>query len=203
MELLAFLTLWQITALGHLLGAILGGGAAFTSDFVFVSTIRDGQISHDEMRFLKLISGVVWLGLGVLLLTGAGFFLQDSQVILGSEKILAKLTIVAIILINGIIFHVLHLPRLQGLAGQGREWFVSWLDSPQGRSMFLSGAVSGVSWLSVILLGALRSVPYGYWALIGLYIMALAGALGTGLIVYRIKLKKFKSLVAQDQANGN
>lgn len=165
----------------HLLGVTIGAGGAFVSDAMFFSSVHDEKISPTEMRFLKLGSAAVWIGLGILFLSGIGLVAMEPERILGSEKFWAKMTIVGIIFVNGLFFHRFHMPRLHRHVG---EHFPS-SDEFMRRAPFLlaSGALSVVSWISAIVLGALRSVPYGYEVIMGVYGVAVAAGIAAALIL--------------------
>jgi len=165
----------------HLLGVVFGAGGALASDFIFFSSIKDKKISHTEMRFLKLGSKMIWVGLAILVISGALLFATDPDRYLHSGKFLAKMTIVAIIIANGIVFHLVHIPRLHRHAGKylpSEAEFVR-----RSPSLIASGAISIISWISALVLGAIRSVPYDYWVIMAFYLGILAFGVLTGFIL--------------------
>ncbi|MDP3974836.1 MAG: hypothetical protein Q8P88_00920 [Candidatus Jorgensenbacteria bacterium] len=152
----------------HLLGVAVGAGGAFVSDAMFFSSVRDEKISTTEMRFLTMGSAAVWVGLALLFLSGLGLVWMDPAHTLGSEKFWAKMTVVVIIFANGLFFRRFHIPRLARHVG---EHFPSSDEFIRRVPLLLaSGAVSAVSWVSAIVLGALRGVPYGYGTIMGAYL---------------------------------
>lgn len=151
----------------HLFGVAIGAGGAYLSDMMFFSSVKDKIISHTEMRFLTIGSRAVWIGLALLVLSGTGLFLSDMQGYMQSAKFLAKMSIVGIIILNGIIFHMSHLPRMKRHTG---HHFPSSDEFVRHRPLLAaSGAVSIVSWTSAIILGGLRSVPYTYADIMTVY----------------------------------
>lgn len=174
-------TFWVII---HLFGVIVGAGGAFTSDWIFFSSIKDNVVSRTEMRFLRLSSKMVWIGIAVIVISGAFLFAADPREYIQSSKFLAKMTIVAVIIANGIIFHRHHIPRLHRHVGRN----VSLSEEFMKKSPLLlaSGAVSGVSWLSAFVLGALPEVPYGYPAIMALYLIVL----GLGVLAAILSKKR-------------
>ena len=145
----------------------MGAGSAFFSDLLFLKSTQDTVLSKREIRFLKLGGTVVWVGLCILALSGAGLFFLDMERYLVSSKFLAKMTIVAILIINGIIVHSSHIPRM---ARHANEHFPSSDEFMRKRPLLLlSGAVSFVSWTSALILGTLKSVPYTYETVMLLY----------------------------------
>lgn len=178
-EYLDLLTGRQLLVIIHLFGLALGAGAAFVSDFTFVGALKDRTFTRHELNTLELLSKIVWLGLGVLILSGFFIFLGSTDALLDSSKFLAKMTVVAIIAINGLLFKFVHMPKLNRLVDQD----VSKLDNPRLKGMFISGGLSGVSWATALILGVLRGVEYSYWQIIGVYGLVAVGAMCGGLML--------------------
>jgi len=170
----------SLTAL-HLLGVVIGMGGAFSSDLAFFSSIRDEKISKTEMRFLKLGGKMVWIGLFVIVISGALLFTENPEHYLNSSKFLAKITIVAIIIANGVIFHAVHIPRLHRHAGQH---FPS-SDEFMRKAPFLitSGVISIVSWLSAFFLGILGRSPHDYLEILSVYLAVLLPAAAIAVLL--------------------
>lgn len=158
----------------HIGGAILGAGGAFVSDMLFFRSIRDRQISTSEITSLLRGSKVVWTGIAILILSGILLFLEDPSKYLHSSKFLAKMTIVSIITANGLVFQRIHIPYLRQYTDQ---------DLPV--SLVVSGALSGVSWVSALLLGLAKNVPYSYGTIMTVYIAAVLSAMAIALTFRR------------------
>lgn len=183
--LFGFLDPKTLLLIVHVFGAILGAGGAFASDSMFFSTMRDGRISKDELRFLKLGSRLVWSGLILLALSGAFLVAADPQRYLASSKFLVKLSIVGIIAANGIIFHLIHIPRLE------RSVEKRLASSPEfvrgSHWLMASGAISMVSWTSTVVLGMIRHIPYSYGTIALVYaVLVLLAAAGAVLLRKRL-----------------
>lgn len=165
-----------ILTIFHLLGVALGVGGAFASDLMFFSSVKDEKVTHTEMRFLRLGSTMVWSGLLLLIVSGGLLFLINPSFYANSAKFLAKMTIVGVVLINGIFFHGMHLPRLIRHVGThfpSSDEFVR-----KFPLLLASGAISVTSWISALILGVLRNVPYGYLTIIGVYVLIIVIAIG-------------------------
>lgn len=164
----------------HLLGIALGAGGALASDWIFLISARDGRISRSETRFLSLGSKLVWSGVAILALSGLGLFLLDPIRLLSSPKFLAKMSIVLIIILNGISFHFLHLPRIKRHAG---EHFPSSDEFMRYRfALVASGAISFVSWISALILGAWRNIPFSYLQIMLAYLACLIFAISVAYL---------------------
>ena len=155
----------------HVFGAVIGAGGAYMSDLLFLKAARDEVISKTEIGFLKLGGKIGWFGLFILVLSGTGLFLLDTEKYLASPKFLVKMTIVAVLIINGIIFHATHIPRMARHAGQH---FPSSDEFMRKRPLLLlSGCVSIISWSAALILGMLKSIPYSYETTMLLYAAAV------------------------------
>lgn len=155
----------------HLVGLALGVGGALISDAMFFKAIRDFRITKTEMGFLTLGSAAIITGLALLVLSGAGMFSLDPDRYLASTKFLAKMTIVALLVVNGIVLHQLQIPYLHRLVREGRSTKSGFATH---RTLFLlGGAVSLVSWIAALTLGAFRTIPWPYHSIMGAYFAVL------------------------------
>ena len=173
--------IYTLLIITHLFGVALGVGGAFVSDLMFFKSVRDQKISGTEIEFLKLGSIAVWAGLALLVVSGTGLFLLDTEQYIASSKFLAKMTIVAVIIINGIVFHTIHIPRIMRHMD---HHFPSSDEFMRKRSfLIMSGAVSATSWPCALILGALRDVSYSYTTIMIIYITLLLTATVSALIL--------------------
>ena len=169
---LSFIETKTLLIIVHLLGLAFGVGGAFLSDLMFFRAIKDGRITKGEIDFLNLGSWSVAVGLGVLICSGLWMFSLDPERYLASTKFLAKMTIVAVLAVNGFVLHSVQIPYLKSMA-------LNRIGTKKGfaamRFMFLfSGVVSLVSWVSALVLGAFRSVPWSYEIIISIYLLVLS-----------------------------
>ncbi len=173
--------------IGHLLGVALGAGGAYMSDFIFLSSIKDRYFTKREIEFMTLGSRVVWAGVALLVLSGAGLFSLSPDYYLASSRFLAKMTIVLIIILNGVVFHYLHFPHIRRHSEQylHREHLFHRKSIP----LFVSGAISGVSWTSALILGALRTVPASYLTIMGVYLVVVTMAIAGSLTMRTLHIK--------------
>lgn len=165
----------------HLLGVAVGAGAALTGDLLFFVALSDKKISKDEFNILKSTSTFVWIGLTLLVFSGIGLFTLNSVELLSSSKFLAKMTIILILMINGLIFGVKHLPIIESRIG--KKFFGRRKVKPNEYSLlFASGVVSVVSWVYAIVLGVFANLPFSYSFIMSTYLVALFVG---GLFAYR------------------
>jgi hypothetical protein len=171
----------------HLFGVALGAGAAFTGDWLFLRSIRDRRLSKDEMRLMDTAGVVVWVGLVLLILSGIGLVMQRPDIFLHSDKFWAKMTVVAVIALNGLAFHLVHRPIMKRSVGKK---FSAASEVIRKRSWLMaSGAISVTSWSYAIVLGVLRATPFSYAQFIGLYVVLLILAIGVSFMIKERILK--------------
>jgi hypothetical protein len=148
--------------------------------------VRDGQLAPVEFGFMELGGKIVWVGLVVLILSGSLLFWLNPEGYLASSKFQVKMTIVAIIIINGLVLHLKVLPKFRAAIKEGNMPIGEFIGVHP--FVLIVGVVSVVSWSSVIILGALRSIPYSYWLALFMYVCVVA--VGT-VIALLLKFRLF------------
>ena len=166
-----------VATIVHVFGAIIGAGGAFVSDGIFFKSVEDGKIDRKEIEFLIVGSKFVWIGLFILILSGLVLVFTDVSGYLSSSKFLAKMTIVGVITLNGLIFHFLHIPHIRRHEG------IIFRESPEflkkSNLLAASGAISLISWICAVMLGSIRTIPASYALIISMYaFLLILGCLG-------------------------
>ncbi len=160
----------QIFAIIHLFGVVVGFGAAIVADFLFFKFVRNLKLSSSEVYVMGLVSGLVWAGLSLILLSGILLFFTDTEAYLNSSKFLIKMFVVLVIIINGSFLHFYVKPRLK---------MIDWKSKAQskGRKIrklaFAAGAISFNSWLLAMVLGSLKSIPFDFSRAVIFYVSFL------------------------------
>lgn len=173
----------------HLVGFALGLGGATMSDIMFFKSIRSGKFSTAQLDTLTTLSRVIWIGLGLLIISGLSIFAmiyseQGSLPMLSSPRWQAKLTLVGIVLVNGLVFKYSIFPFLRRNADQAVS--LQTFGSKLWR-LALSGAVSIVSWYSILIISTLpREFRPPYLNFMGVWIVLVI----LGAITGRFMLKK-------------
>lgn len=160
----------------HLVGIILGFGAALMADIFFFKFLKDKVITNDEVKILKTFSKIIWAGLTLIVLSGLLLFLSDPNGYLNSSKFLVKMTVVLVIIVNGLILNFAVTPKLTSIN------FVAKPNEDEKmrrirRLAFATGAVSATSWWTAFILGVMQSSPAPSHVLLGIYLLILAGAI--------------------------
>jgi len=188
----------------HLIACCVAIGLVLTSDISFVSRLLKGSREpesalHAEPKpqaaHLAFLQKTVSIALALLWLTGIAIVSRDAA-LAGWEyflnpKIQAKIVIVCLLTLNGLVLHNAVLPALKA-AG-------SVLHLPLGRRTLalLAGSISGVSWFYAAMLGIGRPLNWNY-ALTELLVMypALIAAAFLGM-VFLCAIARYRGGAAQ------
>ncbi len=160
----------QIFGIMHLFGVVVGFGAAIVADFLFFRFVSNFKLSNSELHVMGLVSGLVWAGLSLILVSGFLLFLTDTELYLNSSKFLIKMFVVIVITINGSFLHFYVKPRLK---------MIDWKSKTPGEGRkirklaFAAGAISFNSWLLAMVLGSLKSIPLDIDAAVLFYVCFL------------------------------
>jgi hypothetical protein len=142
----------------HLLGMCFGLGGATMLDLWILRWMRRGSLPVEIGRTFHFISDAVTIGLCLLWLSGLGFlalYAMESPEKFENPKLWAKVIVVIVLTINGIIIHALVLP--EALRDLTRPLLFG--VSRKRAALFLaSGAVSGVSWYTAFAFGIFREL---------------------------------------------
>lgn len=147
----------------HIIGTILGAGAALFAEIFVIKALRDGVIEPLEGDYLKAIYTVLRVGLIITVISGFGFLflyrINGYGEYLYDPKLWAKLTVIVVLLLNAILLQSRRIPLLWG------------------------SAISLTSWYTAMTLGILRKISAGYFEILGWYILAV---LAVTFILHRI-----------------
>ena len=179
----------------HIIGTALGVGSATVSDYLFFTFTRNGKLTKDEFATLKTVSNVVWVGLFILVLSGLGFVLlylsghEAVQGVYSPDKIWAKVTMVSIILINGLVLHRKVLPLFEKRLN---KTFVTPAFIKKSPLIFSAGALSAVSWYTTLILGGWRGLTASYGEIMLGYLIILCIAMSISNIAGRAILRRMR-----------
>lgn len=146
--------------IAHLIGLALGVGGATLMDMIMIRFMVRGRISREHAEFVHFSSQLVAAGLVMLWASGISFLAYYSfysQESLSNPKVYAKMVIVAILTLNGMLIHKYVLPMIDRNVGKRLFDDVS---RQQKMWMLTAGAVSATSWYVPLALGALREFNF-------------------------------------------
>lgn len=178
----------------HLLSFAVGVGAATLMDITFARYLLSLEGENWYPGLYRSAGRLIWIALIFIVLSGLGLFLADVPRLLASSKFFAKMLVVSVIIINGLIFNSLFAPRLALMFGEENSEKRSLHNRSLRRSIFASGAVSLTSWYIAVILGGLSTVTLSLMTLLGLYATSLSVAISGSLLLEawfsrRLKLK--------------
>lgn len=165
---------YELTVIIHLVGAAIGVGAATSSDWLFLHSIRDRVVTREQFSFLTKISHLVRIGLAIVILSGVAIVLQNPSVFV-YPSFRAKMILVFLLTVNGLFFHGWLLEflkrhrneRLTNAMLANRLWFFAG-----------AGAISIASWYGALLIGAMEPLESSLWLILAVYLVVVGGAAG-------------------------
>jgi len=180
----------------HLIGVVIGAGGALVSDALFFGAIRDHHIEKTELKLLKTTGRLIWIGIGILIISGFIMLMMRDFAFLYDAAFQVKMIVVGIIILNGILLHKVHMPFLKKLSKTCdidkniAHNFHNWKSF---KLMFVSGSVSAISWLTVIVLGSMRTLDISFGVILISYLLIFGFAIIAGQILIRVMFPKHSS----------
>lgn len=171
-----------LLVLGHLLAFAVAITVILREDYAL---LVKKQI---DPAAIKETSKTVFWGLLTLTITGAGIIWIDTgfdlAVLASKSKILAKLTVVGVLSLNGAVIHYLAFP-----AFKSRKSLLHFVPK-----LSVLAAISVVSWMYAAFVGIAKplSSMLGYRGFIEVYVVLLVWGILLSLIVSRPLLSKLK-----------
>lgn len=159
----------------HLIACCVAIGLVLTSDVSFVARMLKGD-SRQDPEHLKILQRTVSISLALLWLSGLAVVAHDAALsgwdYFLNPKIQAKVVIVCLLTLNGMVLHKAVLP---GLMKTGALLELSF--SRKMLALF-TGSVSGVSWFYAAMLGIGRPLNWKYplTDLLGMYPVFIGAA---------------------------
>jgi hypothetical protein len=143
----------------HLIACCVAIGLVLTSDLAMVRQLYRGEAPTDS-RHLATLQTTVATALIALWISGAAVVLLDASLkgwgYFANPKLQAKIAIVVLLTLNGVVLHRTVLPWLQK-AGSLLK-----LSFSQSLLAIFAGAVSGVSWFYAALLGVGKPLSWRF-----------------------------------------
>lgn len=158
-------------------------------DLIMIRFLVRGRITREHTDLIHFSSHLVTAGLVLLWVSGLSFLAYYSAYTpdaLANPKVYAKMAIVAVLTLNGLLIHKFVLPLVDKNVGQRLFDGVS---THQKMWMLSAGAISATSWYVPLALGALREFNFvmpastilmGYGALL---LTAVLGAQVVGMVL--------------------
>lgn len=171
----------------HLIGLCLSIGPVLLIDCRFVRVLMGAPVIQEDVDLILLLSGWIRIGLALLWISGAGllvFYAAHTPEALDNPKLHAKLVVVALLTLNGVLVERYLFGQLRARAGRG---LFAPGDTRQHLAILAIGAVSATSWYTPFVLGTTRELNFACpaWMILGSYAIAVVGAFGGLWVVTR------------------
>lgn len=144
----------------HFFALCIGLGTATLLDMLIIRFFRSGTVSTQLLTFFTFGTHILTFGLFLLWASGVGFlayYWHYSPELLANPKIHAKIAIVGILTLNGLILHLTVLPMLRRQEG---KQLMEGLSRDQKQLMCATGITSGVSWYAPLVIANLPQLNF-------------------------------------------
>lgn len=143
----------------HVFGAVIGVGAVLVHDLQLMRAIGDKDLGLAFQKSSHFFGKLIQTGLALLVIS-AIYFMYSKPALWGSEKILTKIGLVVILIINGFVINFIHNPRFASL--QSDDWQIK---TPALKKLISArlplDVISVTTWVSVLFLGAVGRQAWG------------------------------------------
>lgn len=167
----------------HLLGLVAGFGGALYTDYRMIRCGILKPLKPETLKEIQRLSHVVTGGLVVLWISGAALTLEivsTKPEFMLNEKLWAKMLIVAVLTINGVLVHFVVLKEAKKSLNKRML-----IDSSTSMLAILTtcGSISFVSWITPFVLGKAPEFSYvvPYETIIAIWILAILTSI-TGVL---------------------
>ena len=197
MDVLSIPALVKSTLLAlHLLGLVLGLGAATMLDLIIVRFVGSRTVTQEYWSVISLLSKAVTGGLVLLWISGIGFlthYAVFNPTLLTNPKIWAKIAIVGVLSLNGVFIHRAVLPLVRRQVGGP---LFEGLTNFQRSCLLASGAISGMSWWIPLGLGAFPQLNFtvGAETILAIYALLLMLAIILASLIVRHVLPQLTTI---------
>lgn len=171
----------------HVIGAVLGVGAATINDVLFMRAIGSPEEGEAYRRYNATLSLVAWAGVALLVTSAIYFWLQIPG-IHDSEKIRTKIGLTTLLVVNAGAMMSLLRPYVMRMKS------ADWKDASKLRWIKTVGVpfgvISAVSWYAALILGAVGRTGWGYEQILPYYFAALIGGVIAGRLSVGYRLRQ-------------
>lgn len=123
------MTLYELLVIMHVIGTVLGVGAATFAEIYYLRFNSDNIITDDERKTLAITYTVMRTGLFLLVISGFAFLLYfrltEYVGTLSSPSFWAKMTIVAVLVGNALLLQARMMPFAIGAAVSLTSWYAA------------------------------------------------------------------------------
>lgn len=160
----------------HSLGFTFGVGGVATMAFLFFHFLRDASIDDKELDAIKSVSEIVWLGLGLVLVSSFARYIAQPELLSQSGPFIAEMSALLVSALAGAVLMVIYAPFLIYVPfesvkkGDNKEAFVN-VRYPA----MIAGSILVVSWFYAFAM--IHVAEASSSLLVGIYVFVLIGVL--------------------------
>lgn len=163
--------LYTLAVILHVIGAVVGAGTVLINDLQLMRAIGDKDLGVAYQKSAGFLSKLIMAGLVLLIVSGI-YFMISKPFFWQSEKIVTKLAIVAVLLVNGVMMNLLVHPKLNRIKP------TDWTEKSQALKKLINfglpfGVISIVSWFAALFLGAAGRQSWNAPIILAVYALTL------------------------------
>lgn len=151
----------------HILASCVAVGAVAVTDYLHLVGLKRHKIEKKVLFVYPFLSQVINIALGMIILTGILLVINRPELLYKSLFQL-KMAMVVVVTINGIILQRVIAPHMERLVAH---------DLPFSDKMLLQcslcGAISVVSWFSILILALTKTTGYTWNQFLPFYLIAI------------------------------
>ena len=186
-------TIRILLVVGHLMAFAIALSAVLREDWRMLTTRRINPTDLAETSKI-VVAALVGLAVTGVALIGidTGF---DPVSVMAQPKLLAKLSVVGLLTLNGAVLHAIAFPAFSTPQGNARRTAVV---------LCVVGAISSTSWLFASFLGVAKplAASLGYSGFMGLYAGLVAGGIAVGVVTLRLRIEALLLLLPLPAPEG-
>jgi hypothetical protein len=193
MESSALVWVRYVFVFAHVIALAIALGAVLKEDYKLLF----GRETRIDVEQIHQVSRLVFISLAALWATGLGLIGIDTgfsiEAITGSPKLMAKLTVVGVLTLNGFALHRYLLPMLNSARAQS---------AAAATAFSVVGAISMVSWLYAASLGVAKPLAhiFNFAGFISVYAMCVLVAVGVSFTLLRPRVERLLQTVRPARA---
>lgn len=123
------MTFYEILVIMHIIGTVLGVGAATFAEILYARFNSDDIINNEERKVLSVTYMVMRTGLFLLVISGFAFLLYfrltEDVTTLMSPSFWAKMTVIAVLVGNALLLQARMMPFAIGTALSLTSWYTA------------------------------------------------------------------------------
>lgn len=169
----------------HILSAMVAVGAVTVTDYLHIIGLKSKRREQKLMFVYPHLARMIQIAIVGVILSGAGLLYFKPE-LLQSELFQFKMVLFAIVILNGAFLHIKIYPAMVAAVKEQKP-----LTSEVLFSSSFSGALSVVTWYSILILAIIKPLAFTVLQFLVWYILALIIAFGVGFAM-ETRMRRFR-----------